>query len=176
MKKSVNKLGNERGFTLVEVIATVSLASLLAGIIFSIIMFGINSYQKIQIENTLRDEADLLMSSLISELYTFAPDTIQSSANGIELEKTTGTDTVSTQIYLHNGKLQIGSQDIDIRSNIVLPDPPEVDGDNASAIFLNCSRTDTSKCKSGMIEIRLVIGQDNRGHRQQLTLESKFGF
>ncbi|WP_433945223.1 type II secretion system protein [Paenibacillus sp. SN-8-1] len=177
MKKFVSILRSKRGFTLVELLASVVLASLLASIIFSIIMFGINSYQKIQVENELRDEADLLMSSIITDMYTFGPDSVKEISGGILFEKTemdadNNMVTVSREMHINSdGKLVFSSSGtervLESRSKIVLPD---------TKIKLKCSRPDLERCRSGMIEIMLVIAQEHNGLTQQLKLESKFGF
>lgn len=172
---------SENGYTLVELIVAISLASLIAGIVFTAITFGINSYQKIQIENELRDEADLLMSTVINELYTFAPVTIKKIDAGDEqgIELSAGLDP--KRIYIKQdsvsstGKLYIDSNEFDIRSNIVV-DVSDIT--NSSSIALECSSTsvDANECSTGIITIELSLYQERGGHEGKLTLDSKFGF
>ncbi|NBD25352.1 PilW family protein [Paenibacillus glycinis] len=72
----------ERGLTLIELIASLTLMSVVLGVIYASITFGVNAYHKVGIENKLRDEGDLIMSSIISELYRMGPERIaQSSAD-----------------------------------------------------------------------------------------------
>ncbi|SDF21763.1 prepilin-type N-terminal cleavage/methylation domain-containing protein [Fontibacillus panacisegetis] len=182
MRESVKTKRSEQGYTLVELIAAITLVSLIAGVIFTAITFGINSYQKIQIENELRDEADLVMSTVINELYTFAPERIKriddGGNQGIELISGIGG---TKKIYIQNdgssskGKLIIDTVEFEIRSNIIVDvsDIPQ-----ASNITLECSSTsmDPNECSTGMINIKLSLSQDQGGHTSQLTLDSKFGF
>lgn len=181
MRESVKMMRSEKGYTLVELIAAMTLASLIAGIVFTAITFGINSYQKIQIENELRDEADLLMSTVINELYTFAPVTIKKIDEGDDqgIELIAGSDTKRIYIKQDNvsstGKLYIDSDEFDIRSNIVVD---AADPTNTSSIVLECSSTsvDTNECSTGTITILLSLNQEQGGNKGKLTLDSKFGF
>ena len=61
---------NERGLTLIELLAATALTAIIAIFAFSILMKGIQHYNTISTDTAFRDEADLLMSSLIKELYT----------------------------------------------------------------------------------------------------------
>lgn len=181
MKKFVNKLRSENGYTLVELIAAISLASIIAGIIFTTITFGVNSYQKIQIENELRDEADLVMSTVISELYTFSPKEIEKFDDGDQhgIKLSSGPDIRKLYIEKNSisstGTLYINGKEFDIRSNIVIDD---LDETKTSSISIKCGSTSVyeGKCSTGMINIRLTLSQEQGGHIGQLTLDSKFGF
>ncbi|MBB3108735.1 prepilin-type N-terminal cleavage/methylation domain-containing protein [Paenibacillus phyllosphaerae] len=73
---------SEKGFTLVELIASLTLLSVVLGVIYSSITFGLNTYNKVRIENSLRDEGDLIMSSIITQLYALGPEKIVQSDNG----------------------------------------------------------------------------------------------
>ncbi|WP_336787130.1 PulJ/GspJ family protein [Paenibacillus sp. MMO-177] len=174
MREFVKKWRSEEsGLTLVELIAAMTLLSIAAGVIFSVVTFGIHTYNRIETENALRDDADLLMSSIITELYAYGPDLISASTNGITLVRDAGTRE-ERQIFIQNKQLRIGSRTIDTRSDIDMPSQTEPSSE-ASFIELKC-KTNVTECSSGLIEIRLVLEQNHNGHTQQLTLESKFGF
>ncbi|MGO4181912.1 PilW family protein [Paenibacillus sp. MCAF9] len=162
MRKYVSKLRNEEGISLIELIASMALLSIFGGIIYSVLVFGIGTYNKIEVENSLRDEGDLVMSSVINELYTFAPDLIGSTGYGIELSK---SDPVEVKmIKIDNGEIMVGNRDLKIKSTIA----------PASTIKLICEKP--GACSTGLIEIKLVLNQTHAGKTQQLALESKFGF
>lgn len=171
MKESVNKSRGERGFTLIELISALSLLSLVGGLIFTVILYGMNTYGKIETENSLRDDADLLMSSVINELYSYAPDFISADGNGIKLK----TDSEEKLIYMRDKKLHIGTRIVDTQSDVLIEGETGVQTSSGSSISLKCSTT-ADKCSSGLITIKLVLEQDHNRHNQQLTLESKFGF
>ncbi|MCM3627145.1 type II secretion system GspH family protein [Paenibacillus glycanilyticus] len=164
---------DEKGLTLVELIAAMTLLSIVAGIIFSVVTYGIKTYSRIETENALRDDADLLMSSIITELYSYGPDSIARDDDGIILVRDNGTKE-ELRIFFEDRQLHIGDRIVDTRSAVELPDQA-VPAASASAIQLTC-RTSADECSSGLIEIRLVLEQNRIGRDQQLTLESKFGF
>lgn len=89
MRKYVECLKSQQGFTLIELIAAITIFSMVVGIISMVTMFGFRSYHKITIENSLRDEADIIMSSIINELYIFAPERVERTIDndGILLKK-----------------------------------------------------------------------------------------
>lgn len=61
---------NERGLTLVEVLAVFVIGSIISVIGMQILMAGFKSYEHASAQTELRDEADYIMSKLINELYT----------------------------------------------------------------------------------------------------------
>ncbi|KAI7263182.1 hypothetical protein KC345_g9205 [Hortaea werneckii] len=95
----------ENGFTLIELIAAISLFAIVAGIIGSVTMFGFQSYHKITVENKLRDEADLVMSSIITELYTYGPEEIQNTDSGIMLLR---SDSDPVRIHVDGSDIVVG--------------------------------------------------------------------
>ncbi|WP_424766789.1 PulJ/GspJ family protein [Paenibacillus sp. sgz302251] len=164
MKKYVKKLQSEEGFTVIELIASMALVAIFGSVIYGVISFGLNTYNKIEVENSLRDEADLLMSSIINELYMVAPDKIIKHVNGIQLIKNESAAT--DEIYFTQGRLMIGGKELaDLKSEI----------GSESTITLVCEEG-LGECASGLIEISLILIQSYSGKSHQLTLESKFGF
>ncbi|WP_238651097.1 PulJ/GspJ family protein [Paenibacillus piscarius] len=194
MSKFVNLLRREQGFTLIELIAALSLFSLVSALIYGVLMFGVHSYQRVTMENTLRDESDLLMSAIITEIYTFAPNTIYSDGTDktIVLRRDNingGTDEV--EIGIADGQLFInesptsssatqgssGSAEIPTTT-----DPYQTHTSTesklgpASSIALVCSTDTVQSCKSGLLNINLSLVLERGDTRRQLDLESKFGF
>ncbi|HEY4430063.1 MAG TPA: prepilin-type N-terminal cleavage/methylation domain-containing protein [Paenibacillus sp.] len=181
MKKFVKLLRREGGFTLVELIVALSLFTVAAGIISGITMLGLRSYHKISIENSLRDEGDLLMSAIITELYTFAPDKVTPTIK-LNDEK---TEIVDSYITLER---QDGTKSrIRIAKDILTIAPPDVIDPPAdtrtkitsrlaqgSAITLECQNA--VPCESGLISIDLSLVQSYDGRDFPLELKSKFGF
>ncbi|WP_308637913.1 PulJ/GspJ family protein [Paenibacillus silvisoli] len=169
----------EGGYTLIELIASLTLLSVVMGVIYASITFGLNTYNKVRIENSLRDEGDLLMSSIITELYRVGPSRItQSDASGLNqsirltLPKIAEGDTGGTEdIEIRandsaKSALYIGGHEIAIESEVVK---------NDSSITVSCSNKQTG-CSSGMIEINLQLLQTYGGNNHTLKLQSRFGF
>lgn len=67
----LNKLlKNQKGLTLIELLASVVLISLISILIFSIVVKAIENNRVIQQETMLRDEADIIVSKFIKTLYS----------------------------------------------------------------------------------------------------------
>lgn len=67
----LNKLlKNQKGLTLIELLASVVLISLISIFIFSIVSKAIENNRVIQQETMLRDEADIIVSKFIKTLYS----------------------------------------------------------------------------------------------------------
>ena len=60
----------EKGITLVELLATLVIATIISLFLFNIIATAMENNRVIQQENMLRDEADLIMSKMIKALYS----------------------------------------------------------------------------------------------------------
>lgn len=71
------ELNNERGVTLVELLAVITLTAIIGIIGYNILFSGISTYDRVKIESALRDEADLIMATMIQELYTLKLSEIQ---------------------------------------------------------------------------------------------------
>jgi prepilin-type N-terminal cleavage/methylation domain-containing protein len=188
MTKFVNRIRGEQGLTLIELIASLTVLSLVVGLIYTVSMFGFRSYHKVQIENSLREEADILMSSIISELYVFGPESVSQpmnidgsdNASRIELKRGLDELEVGREILMENGNLLIrdirtGLQsepialnrgEIIVKSELIQP---------GSEIKLTCSN-DKPTCNSGLIEINLVLEQTFESKGYSLELNSRFGF
>lgn len=81
------KLKNNKGMTLLEVLAVLVLTVLIFAIATPLLINGINRYNDIQTEITLRDEADLIMSKFFLEIYTLKESEIK-KLNGFESPNT----------------------------------------------------------------------------------------
>ncbi|WP_181438852.1 type II secretion system protein [Paenibacillus sambharensis] len=183
MKRYVNRAADERGFTLIELIASLTLLSVVLGVIYGSITFGINAYNKISIENSLRDEGDLIMSSIMTELYTFGPDELeQLDAGGtkVVLRLNEEREKVEHQVYIarnteNKGALFIGDanvrREIPVQAEVV---PVSAEEPGGSSIKLSCPQGNA--CSSGLLEIRLLLRHMYGDEPMELELVSKFGF
>ena len=65
---------NERGLTLIELLVGLAITSIIAASAYGVFTAGMKAYKRIGIENQLRSEADILMTTIFNELYALAPD------------------------------------------------------------------------------------------------------
>ncbi|MEC0241439.1 prepilin-type N-terminal cleavage/methylation domain-containing protein [Paenibacillus dokdonensis] len=187
MSNFVKRLRREEGFTLLEMIATLAVMALVLGLVYSLTIFGMRSYHKISIENSLRDEADLIMSAVITELYTYSPDSIEPKISGsttsVVLRKSGKQAHV---IQFADGKVSI-EQYQDQGSNADA-DPDAIvetigaeatrNMDSAltdqSSLTVDCSGL--SLCQSGTLSISLELEQIYENRPYKLNMQSRFGF
>lgn len=76
-------LNNEQGLTLIELLVSTVLVLVISILAFRVLIQGIDTSQSVQQETILRDEADIIISKFINNLYT----TKQSSIIAEELNK-----------------------------------------------------------------------------------------
>lgn len=156
--------------TLIELIASISIMSMALLAIYGVIHFGFNTYHKVTIENSLRDEGDLIMSTVISQLYDKGATSVTQSASGIDIVGVDKKDTFS--IRLANEQLLVVNTTTSSIQEIATDS--RIDQDR-SGITLVCTPASPT-CGSGRIDIKLVLYQMYGGRRQELELESRFGF
>ncbi|CAH1209518.1 hypothetical protein PAECIP111892_03236 [Paenibacillus auburnensis] len=175
MKKFANGVESENGFTLIELIAAISLFAIVAGIIGSVTMFGFKSYHKITVENKLRDEADLVMSSIITELYTYGPEEIRNTSSGIMLQR---SDSDPVRIQVDGSDIVIGETRIGPGSTAALHLESALEGSTIAVTKVDESTPNPNALyESGLVQIQLVLSHDGGAlEGEGLSVDSQFGF
>lgn len=185
MRRFADRLKYQQGFTLIEMIAAITLFAMVAGIISMVMMFGFRSYHKITIENTLREEADLIMSSIINELYVFGPTRVENTTSGLNLIKDSdGVISTRTIQFVKEGLSSEGGEDgiTTLTINSVINDPRtsiHSDLSGSKIMSTNSNGTDCKvnvACTSGLIDIKLLLTQHYDGRTYDMEMVSKFGF
>lgn len=67
---TMQHLKNEKGLSLVELLATIVITVMIGMIGYAILFNGYKTYERVKVEAHLRDEADLIMAELINDLFT----------------------------------------------------------------------------------------------------------
>ena len=157
---------NERGLTLIELLAATILTAIIAIFAFSILMKGIQHYNTISTDTAFRDEADLLMSSLLKDLYTTKESQItkthfperNTDNYFFEIDKT-GTNKLKTgfinkELYIQNKVIPITNSAIQITkdSKIVA----NQDGDGVYEITLELHMPLKNQTVKFINEIRTI--------------------
>lgn len=143
MRKLTKRLTDNRGVTLVELLATIIIVSIVATLTYTILFQGYSNYQRVKVEAELRDEADLIMASLIKDIFTLKKSEvqlIQSCTNGasnayLNVTKThsvTGIKAAPYKTGLDNGKvivkggsIQTSSDNVELVSTACTPSSPK---------------------------------------------------
>lgn len=202
MQKLFAKWRREEGVTLIELIAVLSIMGLVLGIISTTIFFGFRSYNRISVENNLRDQGDIIMSSIITELYTFAPDRVYPLTDaktnrvyGLQLvnDNADGTETVDKIIITSGddgrGQLEIHKASVTSSDPAAAPtDPYESTRIQGGHLLVSDTNTQSSivlegdglnvfgYLETGLVNIKLVLQTDAGADSSEVTLESRFGF
>lgn len=71
------KINNSKGITIVELLATLVIVSIVGTLSYSVLFQGYSNYQRIQAETEMRDEADLIMSSFIKDIFVLKSEEIE---------------------------------------------------------------------------------------------------
>lgn len=122
---------NEKGVTLVELLATVILISIVSALAYSIFFQGFNNQQRIKIETELRDEADLIMASFVRDLFILKQSEITlitpcgNTVNGSYLKVTKkGTSPVEYKTGFENKAVFVKGQPVHFYSDNIELVPP----------------------------------------------------
>ncbi|WP_077706092.1 PulJ/GspJ family protein [Virgibacillus dokdonensis] len=116
---------NERGMTLVEVLAVFVIGAIVSVIAVQILMSGYHAYERAKTNAELRDEADLMMAYLIDELYTLKASEVKAFPNDNNLyfvlqntEEKIGI--VNGKVVIKQKRLPLSSTDITVRPTSTL--------------------------------------------------------
>ncbi|MCD7032903.1 prepilin-type N-terminal cleavage/methylation domain-containing protein [Metabacillus sp. GX 13764] len=81
MRKSAEAFRDERGLTLIELLAALAVSSIVMIIFYNVFMMGVKTFEKTGVEGQLRDEADYVVSNILSELYQSSTDLVSDCTN-----------------------------------------------------------------------------------------------
>ncbi|ASA97798.1 prepilin-type N-terminal cleavage/methylation domain-containing protein [Anoxybacillus flavithermus] len=192
---------NERGLTLIELLVGLAITSIIAASAYGVFTAGMKAYKRIGIENQLRSEADILMTTIFNELYALAPDGLKKLApdglkkdesndytltfvnrmkkeidtsTGLVEEKEKADQTLQIRIDKTNETLLINGKQVTPSNLRIVPEQSEFQ--------YKCMREQQNICKSGVVTIRLSVqDEDHRNpddplYIEPFTLQSQFGF
>jgi|SRR5690625_672068 len=162
---SMKYKSKEAGLSLVELLAALSLASIIALIAYGVLFGGFKTYDRVNIEATLRDEADYIMAELISDLFTLKSSDInerhlpESGTNNYYLTLTNG-DIIGfyeEKVYVTKGPLSVLQDDsVTLSSNSKITEVSE----GQFHIYLTLTHLESGQKLSTESEIA-IIHDDN---------------
>jgi hypothetical protein len=188
---------DERGITLLELLATITISTIVLSVIYGVFITGLNLYKKIGIEGQLRDDADYVVSRIMNKLYSlpfdhidYCPNTNEGTCITLVNDKYVGIDpinrildinpekkyedenknTLSTESTIQLVETETGFYQFKIDEEILSTQS----NFNGSTITFQCSKEQNGNCVSAMINIDLTV-QHQRTNKT-LHLSSKFGW
>ncbi|KZZ86116.1 PilW family protein [Bacillus sp. SJS] len=205
MKKTADKWNNDRGMTLIEVLAVLVISGIVITVFYNVFIMGIKTYEKTSVEVQLRDEADYVLSDLLdvvnqskidkAELCSseqngtpclrFVQNKSIENKDGIFIEQNSSEITTTTFIFGKEVKKivdQNGNKETAILTQspyeLLVPVKPE---ESANIFCIEKSTDGSGSCKSGLIEMSIQIQNVNFTEEKNMTvkpmtLKSQFGF
>lgn len=146
---------NEKGISLPELLAAIVLTAIIGAISYMILFTGLKTSERVQVESQLRDEADLIMTHLIEDLYTLHTNDIEEKHLPEENTNNYYLVTKSDKILgFINGSVHYPSGEIVLNSRIQLDE----------------TKSKIIESSTGLLEITLVLTDEHTG--QTLEVES----
>lgn len=115
---------NNKGITLIEILATIIILSIVSTLSFQVLNQGQTNYERVKLESELRDEADFIMASLIKNLFTVKESELQRDFSGpnyiINVEQVNNDgSTIEYETGIKNGKVIVKDQVIEFYNESV---------------------------------------------------------
>ncbi|MBP0725412.1 prepilin-type N-terminal cleavage/methylation domain-containing protein [Bacillus sp. RG28] len=82
MKLLIKRISNQNGLTIIELLAALSLLSMVLLSMNGLFNLGLKTYNKVTVEASLRDEADYVVAMVLNQLYSTHYDDIKPSNDG----------------------------------------------------------------------------------------------
>jgi prepilin-type N-terminal cleavage/methylation domain-containing protein len=188
MKRYVN---NAKGLSLVELLAAITISSLILASIYGVFFSGLNAYKRIHIENQLRSEADYIVATIMNKLYQLSPD-------GINMDETTNTQIqfLSDTKKVIDPSVGIVEEQktipetlmISLWQDAVFVNEEQLHSDrlkivvDESKLSYSCAKQEENICRSGVVTIMLAVQDldhddpDDLLYIKPFTLKTEFGF
>jgi prepilin-type N-terminal cleavage/methylation domain-containing protein len=189
MKRYVN---NVKGLSLVELLAAITISSLILASIYGVFFSGLNAYKRIHIENQLRSEADYIVATIMNKLYQLSPD-------GINMDKTTNTQIQflsdkqkvidpSVGIVEEEPKPTLETLTVALQDSSIIVNGEQLHSErlkivaDKSEFSYICAKQEENICRSGVVTITLTVQDRDHDNPDDLlyikpfTLKTEFGF
>lgn len=154
MQKAQTKYLNEKGLTLIESLLSLVLFSIIGTVVYFVLLNGLTTEKKIYTETLIRDEADLVMSQIIDNLYT---------ATNSKVKAVTGQQNMLIYQIDNNTSRTVG----------FLNNQPVVNGQSISTNEFNFNNSSIT-LKDDSVIISLVVASKKNANAKPLELKSQF--
>lgn len=154
MQKIQTKYLNQKGLTLIESLLSLVLFSIIGTVVYFVLLNGLTTEKKIYTETLIRDEADLVMSQIIDNLYT---------ATNTKVKAVTGQQNMLIYQIDNNTSRTVG----------FLNNQPVVNGQSISTNEFNFNNSSIT-LKDDSVIISLVVASKKNANAKPLELKSQF--
>lgn len=150
---------NERGLSLVELLAALVITVMIGLIAYGILFNGFKTYERVKIEADLRDEADLIMAELLSDLFILKQSEINTSSSTdkyIALDDGGIIGFVDGEVHFEDGSTYtITNDSIKISDDTKIVEDKDEEG--LYKITLTLEWTETNQALTTESEIAIIL-------------------
>jgi len=205
VKILIKRISNHNGLTIIELLAALSLLSMVLLSINGLFNLGLKTYNKVTVEASLRDEADYVVAMVLNQLYSTHYDDIKNNTDGSltfsafnqpiinqydDFANTNEDISNLAQIgtlKIKNGTIQYNtfsdknkqSQNFQTDSSIHLTEKSSISmtctKQESTIITSNGSKTSVTTCKSGILDLNLVF-ESTHSDIKPYTVKTEIGF
>ena len=205
MKVLIKRISNQNGLTIIELLAALSLLSMVLLSMNGLFNLGLKTYNKVTVEASLRDEADYVVAMVLNQLYSSHYDDIKPTPDGSltfsafkqpiinhydDFSNTNEDVSNLAQIgtlKIENGTIQYttlsdqnkSTQNYQTDSSIHLTDKSSISmtctKQESTILTSNGSKTSVVTCKSGILDLNLVF-ESNHLDIKPYTVKTEIGF
>lgn len=161
-------LRNDIGLTLVELLAALAIFGIISTIIISVLISGMNSYERVNNEILLHDEANYVMTQFVNLIYA--------ASNVVVLESS--EDECESLIQVTNLS---GERLVPTKTILGFKDHNAVIGENviqSSDYYFTCDAPgkSTMTVKGNTVLIDMFIQEKGTGERRTFELKNEISF
>ncbi|UOE93317.1 prepilin-type N-terminal cleavage/methylation domain-containing protein [Alkalihalobacillus sp. LMS39] len=171
-------INNERGLTLIELLAGLVVSTVILGLIYGVTLMGMNQFNLTSKELQYRSEADYLIKMVLNEMYEFSPDRVTDDDNTLILAKEKAISIADDGI-IEEKEAELEEKSIRLEAGqLYVGDTPLLTGnvrlEEGSSLTVTCNE---ESCESGIIDIVFILSDPNAQYEiTPLKVESSFGF
>ena len=193
----LDNIKSDKGVTLYELLAVIAISGIVLTTIIGVFNTGLVLYKKIGIESQIRDEADIILSNVLNELYKTSPNEIIYKENELTLlsyeninvnekdflwrntienslyKKTISVETLPTpEQFTINIKTTLPDYTIEeinlSNNNYILTKVKDNLGNSLPIISFECLTYERGSCTGGEITTQFLLG-----HKQYSQIDSR---
>lgn len=153
---------SQKGITLVEVLLSLVLVTIISGIIINFFTMGLKSYQNVNSEVLLNDEANYVMSQFVNHIFVAVKaEEINAPDPCTSLIKVTNMDGAETTLGFQNNRAVINGQPV-----------------SAPKYSFSCDPSSLSKIEvqGNNVVVKMFVEDKESDHDLQLELNSRVSY
>ncbi|MEC1759130.1 PilW family protein [Schinkia azotoformans] len=167
MRHYANLLKNNHGVTLIELLTALVISTLVLGIAYGLLLTGYKTYEKVGIEQGLRNEADYVVSQIMQTFYKSDISDIKQSCQSTSTNPSTSGknicievhSTAGLQVTTNNNTKQVGIANLnELKNSLTVTQikivKETIDGHDVQNILIEDYEAERGAASNGNIKIK----------------------